>query len=223
MSQANSRGITTSQTQVHDKLGDLIGKYRNTDFRRPISEHTQAAFDQAQAWLDNWSGPIIIDSCCGVGDSTAQLAQRYPDARILGIDKSIARLDKHASYASSTHNYQVIRADVNDFWRLVAGAQWPVQKHYLLYPNPYPKPGQLQKRWHGSPAFLALLAMGGALEIRSNWEIYVREAQFALAQFGIDCQINPISTPVGFTPFERKYLASGQTCWQLQAENVTIV
>lgn len=215
MSTGNSRSITTNQQGVHDKLDALVSRYQAASHQRPISAHTQAAFDEMVAWLGEFNGDIILDSCCGVGESTARLSKRYPHARVIGIDKSQARLDKHSNYASEHNNYRVIRADVNDFWRLAAQANWRVQKHYLLYPNPYPKASQVQKRWHGSAAMKPLMALGNEIEVRSNWLVYLLEFAQAAKQYGMVSDIREVTGADAFTPFERKYIASGQTCWQL--------
>lgn len=215
MSTGNSRSISTNQQGVHDKLDELVARYQRATNQRPVSAHTQQAFDEVSAWLDGFDGGIILDSCCGVGESTARLADKYPDCRVIGLDKSQLRLEKHDNYASDCTNYRVVRADVNDFWRLVADARWPVNKHYLLYPNPYPKASQVQKRWHGSPAMQALMALSDEVEVRSNWLVYLLEFAQAAKHYG---RIGDICTVTGgdaFTPFERKYMASGQTCWQL--------
>ncbi len=215
MTSGNSRNITTNQQGVHEKLDALVGRYQKASHQRPISAHTQAAFEQTAAWLDGFDGDIILDSCCGVGESTARLAKRYPQCRVVGIDKSQARLDKHESYASACDNYRVIRADVNDFWRLAVQANWRVQKHYLLYPNPYPKASQVQKRWHGSAAMKPLMALGSEIEVRSNWLVYLLEFAQAAKHYGCISDIREVHVDDAFTPFERKYAASGQTCWQL--------
>jgi hypothetical protein len=39
-------------------------------------------------------------------------------------------------------------------------------EHFMLYPNPYPKPSDLDKRWHGDSAFPILLNLGGTIEVR---------------------------------------------------------
>ncbi|MEW9798878.1 tRNA (guanine(46)-N(7))-methyltransferase TrmB [Alteromonas sp. CYL-A6] len=215
MVSGNSRAISTNQQGVHDKLDELVKRYQSSATRRPVSQHTQAAFDEVNDWLHGFDGPVVLDSCCGVGESTAKLAVKYPHARVIGIDKSEARLDKHATYASDADNYRVIRADVNDFWRLVAQSQWQVEKHYLLYPNPYPKSSQVQKRWHASDAMPALMATSNAFEVRSNWLVYVMEFAQAARHYGLASALREVDTAHTFTPFERKYTQSGQTCWQL--------
>lgn len=47
-------------------------------------------------------------------------------------------------------NLYLCRADLTDFWMLAyRESDWIIDSHYLLYPNPYPKPKHLQLRWHG--------------------------------------------------------------------------
>lgn len=218
MAENTARPITTNQSGPHDKVAELARRYLHSSSQRPVSEHTKQAFDQACEWLNGWHGEIILDSCCGVGESTAHLAARYPDARVLGLDKSAHRLAKHSHYAASTSNYRVIRADVNDFWRLAADHQWQPVKHFILYPNPYPKSSQVQKRWHCSPALADILRLGGELVVRSNWHIYVEEFALALAEAGIDGRVEQYQAEQPMTPFERKYWDSGQSSWQMTAK-----
>ena len=66
--------------------------------------------------VEAYSGPLIIDSCCGTGDSTRNLAGRFPEALVVGVDKSAHRLARHQP--GDRQNYALVRADVNDFWRL---------------------------------------------------------------------------------------------------------
>lgn len=169
-----------------------------------------------QAWLSDWSGPIVLDSCCGVGESSAVLAKRHPEAKVIGVDKSALRVNKHAEhYDQGTNNHLVIRADVIDFWRLVNENGWSVSHHYLLYPNPYPKSSQFKRRWHGSAAFADLIKLGGQIEVRSNWQIYIEEFSLALDLAKISNQWTRHNVTHAMTPFERKYIASGQSCWRL--------
>ena len=220
--QGNSRTVESQQSGVHDKLEAVVAKYQRTENRRPIHAHTQQAFDAIAEWLRDWQGEVILDSCCGVGKSAAGLAERFPDARVIGVDKSALRVGKHSHYQSEQANYQVVRADVVDFWRLMRDAQsgsaWHIGGHYLFYPNPYPKPSQLQKRWHASQAMPDLMALAPRIEVRSNWLIYLQEFALAAQQYGLSGQIQQVDlTQPPVTPFEQKYHNSGQTCWQYVA------
>ncbi|KAA3658276.1 MAG: SAM-dependent methyltransferase, partial [Calditrichaeota bacterium] len=108
-------------------------------------------------------------------------------------------------------DFAFIRADLFDIWRQAAEVNWQVDRPYLLYPNPWPKKKHLMRRYHGHPAFPSLLQLGTYFELRSNWIIYVKEFQQAVAHvLAIDEQITPISPTVYFSNFEKKYHSSGQ-------------
>jgi len=42
--------------------------------------------------------PLVLDSCCGTGRSTWNLAHLRPDAFIIGVDKSLVRLTRNAAF-----------------------------------------------------------------------------------------------------------------------------
>ncbi|MCO7198279.1 MULTISPECIES: methyltransferase domain-containing protein [unclassified Pseudoalteromonas] len=217
MTEANSRSITTNQQGLHEKLDEIVTKHLTAEFKKPIAAHTQSAFDEVNARVQAFNGPIILDSCCGVGESTANLAKRHPDALVIGIDKSAHRLDKHDVEYKQTEQgqYILVQADLNDFWRLALEADWQPTHHYLLYPNPWPKAKHIQRRWHGSAVFPFIVKLGGKLELRSNWDIYVKEFARALALSGVDVEVEAYESDEAITPFERKYWASGQSSTRL--------
>ncbi|AYA63026.1 tRNA (guanine(46)-N(7))-methyltransferase TrmB [Alteromonas sp. RKMC-009] len=219
MSTGNSREVLSNQQGIHEKLDELVERYRRTENQRPVSDHTRASFDNVCAWLDDWQGDVILDSCCGVGESTANLAERFPDARVIGIDKSALRVDKHVHYQSENQNYAVFRADVNDFWRLARTADWNIVQHFLLYPNPYPKPSQVQKRWYASAAMVDIMALCSNIEVRSNWFLYLMEFARAASHYDLSGDISEITGDNHMTPFERKYRGSGQPCWRLNTRH----
>ncbi len=215
----NSRSITTNQPGPHEKVPELVVRHLGNDSQKPFNQHTLEAFEQVQAWRKqqdpNNTRALIIDSCCGVGESTAHIAGMFPDALVVGIDKSAQRTQKHAHYAEDAGCYQVVRADVNDFWRLAVEAGWQPSHHFLLYPNPYPKSAHVQRRWHASSAFKYIVQLGGKLEVRSNWDIYIQEFAIALQTAGKQAQAEPYAAPEPQTPFERKYWGSGQSSWRV--------
>ena len=215
-----SRRIESSQSATHERLDEVVRKHLRHRFLKPYAQHNQQAFDTAHAWLQQQGKPLVLDSFCGVGESSWQLANRYPDHSIIGIDKSAARLDKHGAHCHNIRdNYLLVRADADDFWRLASDAGWQAEAHYLLYPNPWPKPGQLSYRVHGSPLFPSLLTLGGRIELRSNWPIYVQEFAKALQIAGRNTETTPFIAEHPLTPFERKYQLAGQTLWRCISPN----
>lgn len=216
---ANSRTIVTNQAGPHDTLERRVARALAHPLRKPVAEHTRAAFAKAETWLSARQAPLIIDAGCGVGLSTRQLAQRYPDHAVIGIDRSADRLSR--DHGALADNALLVRADLVDFWRLALAAGWRPQRHYLLYPNPYPKAAHLKMRWHGHPVFPAILALGGRLEVRSNWRLYIEEfAQATRQGTGHSSPDVTEHVPAGdyLTPFERKYATSGQALWKLTVD-----
>ncbi len=186
-------------------------------FKRPIADHTRAAFEAVETHLRKHKRPLIFDSCCGVGDSSRLLAVEYPDHWVVGVDKSEHRLAKERA-GKEPENLILVRADLNDFYRLAAAASWHVVRHYILYPNPWPKAVHLGRRWHGSPVFPDMLRLGGRLELRSNWKLYLEEFQIALGVAGHTGTLAAFKPKAYLTPFERKYAESGQPLWRLVAQ-----
>ncbi len=209
-----SRAVDSNQEDLHPRLQAVVGRHLERPFLRPIARHNQRAFDTVANQVAAYRGPLLLDSFCGVGASTLNLARQYPDALVIGVDKSAHRLARHQP-EPGVDNYRLVRADVDDFWRLALAAGWHPDAHYLLYPNPWPKSGQLQRRVHGSPLFPTLLDLGGRLELRSNWLLYLREFNAALAQAGHRAQLETLPPGPAMTPFEHKYRLAGQALWRL--------
>lgn len=216
MSFGDSKEIITNQSSINENLVDIVNKHLHTEFKKPISAHTQQAFDEVQRIVQDFNGPIILDSCCGVGQSTRIIASQNPDAFVVGIDKSDDRISRNVEDKWDAENYFLVRADLNDFYRLVVAAKWPVKKHYILYPNPWPKAKHVKRRWHGSAVFPYILKVCDNIELRSNWRLYLEEFELAAQICGFDGVINLVNPGTPLTPFEAKYIASEQQCWQLQ-------
>ena len=138
---ANSRPVTSNQTEIHDQLHELVDKHARSHFLKPIAPYNRQSFDQANAaWQQAGCKPLILDSGCGVGLSTRRLAQRHPEAFVIGVDQSEDRLATDVQWQDVLpENFIQVRADVVDFWRLMAEADMYLSTHYLLYPNPWPK------------------------------------------------------------------------------------
>jgi len=210
----HSRLPTSSQAGIHARLDEIVRRHQSTQWLQPIREHNQRAFDRVRPRVAE-NAELILDSGCGTGHSTVRLAEKYPDAMVVGIDKSGARL---ARAPVLPDNALLVRADLADFWRLASAAGWQPSRHFLLYPNPWPKAIHLKRRWHGHPVFPAVLALGGRLDLRTNFGLYAEEFQRALGVVGA-YRMNMVSfTPDdALSPFEVKYLESGHTLYRLTA------
>ncbi|MDN6321134.1 MAG: tRNA (guanine(46)-N(7))-methyltransferase TrmB [Halomonas sp.] len=216
--QHNSRPVVSNQPGPHQDLARRVSRALAHPLRKPIAEHTQRTFAQAAEWFANRQAPLLLDSGCGVGISTRQLAMQFPTHAVIGVDRSEDRLGR--DHGELPENALLVRADLIDFWRLAYQNGWAPEHHYLLYPNPYPKAGHLKMRWHGHAVLPTLLALGGHLELRSNWSLYVEEFALAVAQVTGNQAIVSELAPKGdyLTPFEAKYAQSGQTLWRLSVD-----
>ena len=234
---AGARAVTTNQTDIYDKLEKVVRKYASTEYLRPIADHTRIAFAEAEKFVTEFYGDagrdndlsgrtaykVILDSGCGTGESTVNIALAHPDIPVIGIDKSAARLAKNSSAPA---NAFLVRAELLDFWRLaldeVTAGHWTIPYHALYYPNPWPKQSEATRRFHLHPIFPTLLSLGDAIELRTNWEIYAREfAEAARIATEISGAANPkisiktFSADAPITAFERKYKEARQQLWRV--------
>ena len=215
----NSRSVTSNQDDLHPALEVIVRRHLDHPWRAPLADHDRAAFQRAREWVADRDRPLILDSGCGTGRSSVQLARRYPQALVLGLDQSAHRLARAPRRFDIPDNVLLLRTDCGGFWRLAEQAGWRPWRHYLLYPNPWPKSAHLKRRWHGHPVFPHLLALGGTLVLRTNWALYAREMAAALALAGRAATLG--EPDVGASPltdFEDKYRNSGQRLWELVAE-----
>ena len=209
-----SRSVTTSQTGPHDDLERQLRRHAQSLFAKPIADYNREAFDRVTARMAAVDRPLVLDSGCGTGDSSRLLARHFPDHWVIGVDRSADRLSRQRP--DTPPNCLLVRADLVDFWRLARHAGWTPARHYLLYPNPEPKPRHLKRRFHAHPVFPSVVALGGRLESRSNWRVYLEELALALAFHGRTARVEPVGDDEPpMTPFERKYRASGQPLWRL--------
>ena len=217
MSKASSI-VTSNQTGVHKDLESKIKKHLTNSFRKPYRPFSAEIFHKANEIINNLNLPIILDSGCGTGESSYALSQQNTDAIIVGIDKSEKRLDKFISDENfyDKDNLILIRADVIDIWRMIKQSNWNIKKHYLLYPNPWPKKDQLKRRWHGHPVFPEMLSLCDQIELRTNWKIYADEFKFALElAAGQSVSMETIEMDQFISPFEKKYYESGHELYRV--------
>jgi tRNA (guanine-N7-)-methyltransferase len=213
--------VTSNQTGVHDALESSIKKHLANPFRKPYRPFSGEIFHKANEIIQDSDLPIILDSGCGTGESSFILSEQNQGALIVGIDKSEKRLDSFIKDDNIYHkgNLILIRADVIDIWRMIKQSDWDIKKHYLLYPNPWPKKVQLKRRWHGHPVFPEMLSLCNQIELRTNWQIYAEEFKVALELVvGESVSMEILEGSSFISPFEKKYYESGHELYRVILE-----
>ncbi len=223
-----SREVESSQEGVHPRLDSLLKRHIDSEWSQPLHAPSVAAFRLLESIMDGRSEQVILDSGCGTGESTRLMAEAMPDCIVVGVDKSSARLARTGatSFPHREGNAIWLRAELASFWRLALEAGWHLQRHYLLYPNPWPKPGALQRRWHAHPVFPDMLRLGGRLEMRCNWEPYALEFAVAASRLlGVHVRPRQLAGQAAgpkaaardpcLSPFERKYRNSGHRLYSV--------
>jgi tRNA G46 methylase TrmB len=196
----------TAQVGPHHALLKMVSRHKNADYKRPIPHHQLVSFQTIMSFLEKRGRPIIIDSGCGTGLSSRNLAEAYPHHDVIGIDKSAARLKRASS--APLPNLLLVQGELIDQWRLLAKARLPIERHYLLYPNPWPKISHLSRRFYAHPVFTTMLMLAPYLEVRTNWRIYAEELAMALSYLGHKPQIQEKTDQSFISLFEKKYLGA---------------
>jgi tRNA G46 methylase TrmB len=212
---SNPRKITDAQQGTHANLEKVVRKHCDNAFRKPVAKHTQDAFDCIAGRVEKAllkDTPLLFDSFCGTAMSTQIIAKNNPDRLVVGVDRSEARLTKESN-ANLPDNVILVQAECADFWFLANKAGWKLQKHFILYPNPYPKSKHLKHRCHGHPSYPYLLALGGEVELRTNWKVYADEFSQALEYANIpgvaSLGVSRLKVQEPLTLFEKKYQQGG--------------
>jgi tRNA (guanine-N7-)-methyltransferase len=213
-----SSPVTSNQIGVHKDLEGIVRKHLSNLYKKPYRPFSEELFHQIDEIQKEINLPIILDSGCGTGESSSGLSISNKDSLIIGIDKSEKRLDKQLKDQNIYHKDNLIlaRADVIDIWRMAKQANWAIKKHYLFYPNPWPKKDQLKRRWHGHPIFSEMVSLCDHVELRTNWEIYAEEFKLALEIVtNKEVLMYTIEISDFISPFEKKYYESGHELYRV--------
>ncbi|WP_159455399.1 SAM-dependent methyltransferase [Pseudobacteriovorax antillogorgiicola] len=169
---------------------------------------------------------IDIEIGCGVGLHPILYCQGNPNRQLIAIEHTREKFDKFARRAAQHKlpNLYPIHANAISFIGKY-GRKESVDRFLLMYPNPNPKPSQLNKRWHGMPFMGFLwncLKPGGSITIVTNESWYKEEALEHFERvwnFPVP-NVKAISLDShpdwrSRTHFEAKYLKRGETCYDI--------
>lgn len=163
--------------------------------------------------------PQYLEIGAGRGKHALMFAQDNPDKHLIAIERTRNKFNDFADKAQqlSHNNLLAVHADAIP-WVVHALEPKTLAGVFILYPNPEPKnPSQ---RWLNMPFFEFLLSRmqdQAKLILATNIQDYIEEAEQQAKDLW---QLSPAVTEVDRnsqrTHFEVKYLARGETCWQLE-------
>jgi len=169
---------------------------------------------------------LDLEIGAGQGLHAVQYCARNPGRTLLAVERTQTRfqlLRSRAERHPHLINLLVCRADAIPLVTHFI-ADESLRRVFLLYPNPCPKPSQANQRWHRSP-FMQFLKQkmqpGATLHLATNLEWYAEEAALWMCQehgFELRRREHVGTAEPGRTHFERKYLARGETCFDLVFE-----
>jgi tRNA (guanine-N7-)-methyltransferase len=172
-------------------------------------------------------GPVDLEIGCGAGFHPIRYAQEHSERTLIAIERTHARFARFQSRLAGHPHLTNILAIQDDAIRWVTHRVPPgsLDRIFLLYPNPYPKSGQQNKRWHSMPfmgRLLHCLAAGGTLTLATNMASYAEEARQMMQDVWGVCLVqdrrftaDERSPDKASTHFERKYLQRGEQCTEL--------
>jgi len=183
-------------------------------------------FSPAALDLDRLFGravPKILEIGFGMGETTADIAQRHPHNDYLGIEvhtPGVGSLLKRIADLR-LENVRIIQHDAVEVLRdMVAPAT--LAGVHVFFPDPWPKKRHHKRRLI-QPAFVELLASrmkpGARVHACTDWEEYARQmlevlsAEPALRNTASGYAERPDARPQ--TKFERRGLALGHRVWDL--------
>lgn len=218
MTKQSSKIVTTNQNGIHEDLIEINERY-NLNYQRPISDFSHDTFKEIFRFING--SKVIFDFGCGVGASTFWLANKYPDLAIVGIDKSISRLERKNEFKKDIPaNALLIRGELLDLIYLIYlerhKDKLDIHSIYILYPNPWPKKMHVKRRFHANPIAPFIYGLDCPLILRSNWKVYLEEFALVAKHYGREnIELNLVKEVENITPFEKKYNESQQLIFEL--------
>ena len=169
--------------------------------------------------------PLDVDIGGGDGAFALAYAQAHPERFLVSIERTRRRFFRFRTKLNTIGQLDnLLPVHTNAIWwithHLPANS---VQRYFCLYPNPYPKKRQANRRWHRMPFFARIvdtLCLGGELTVATNIDSYAQEALAWCQQFwGLKLlrveEMQYRSGNTFLTQFEMKYLARGLRCQRM--------
>lgn len=177
------------------------------------------------------SQDLDLEIGCGKGMHAIRYAIQNPDRHLIAIERTkekfdgfINRVETHKSRGLLGNNLIPVFGDAIPILAHQISGKEIFQNIFLLYPNPYPKNSQKNKRFHLSPSttlIIEKLKVGGELILATNLKWYAEEAiDLYCSEWKMQIHTNYVIEhgDSGFQPrthFEKKYLAAGEVCYNV--------
>ncbi len=177
------------------------------------------------ASLGGWQGPLDLEIGAGQGLHAIQYCGKNLGRTLIALERTQNRfknLESRARNHPELANLLISRADAMAFVTHFVPAH-SLDRVFLFYPNPYPKPAQANLRWHRSPFMgflLSRMKFGATLHLATNLDWYATEAVDWMKRLGLRTlgSAKLDASHPARTHFEQKYLARGETCFDLVFE-----
>lgn len=180
---------------------------------RTLTEHTP----------DNIT-PLVVEIGAGKGMHACLYAKQNPNHNLIAIERTANKFTAFQGLKNSVNkevaelnNLNAVHADAIPYC-VYALAPNSVDVVYLLYPNPEPKnPNQ---QWLNMPFFeflLSRLKPNAKIILASNIVEYIDNAyEQAVKTWCLVADKKEVAKDSRRTHFEIKYLARGETCWEIE-------
>ena len=162
--------------------------------------------------------PLVLEIGAGKGKHALSFAVQNPEKHLIAIERTRNKFEAFAKLAAlqGSSNLDAIHADAIA-WTVHAIQPNSLAKIFILYPNP--EQHNPNQQWLNMPFFeflLSRLQVGGEIILVTNIEAYMDNAEQQATN--VWCLPNTrykVATNSQRTHFEVKYLARGETCWEL--------
>jgi tRNA G46 methylase TrmB len=216
-----SNNVWSTQNGPNENLLKTLNRYDKELYQRPIAEFSKKTFKDILEQVNTFGNKVIVlDICCGTGESTFNQAKIYPNNLIIGIDKSLSRLERNNSFKTELpENVLLVRGEVFDlyylFYEAVKQNKLSVLKQFILYPNPWPKEKHFKRRFSGNPITPFIFGIDSEIELRSNWKVYLEEFCLAAKFYGRkNTTLDSFTPEKTITAFEKKFLDSNHVLYK---------
>jgi tRNA (guanine-N7-)-methyltransferase len=202
--------ISNAQRRAHAELFPVFGV--------PFSP---SALDLAG--LFGRAAPKVLEIGFGMGETTAEIAQRLPERDYLGVEVHTPGVGSLLARIAELHlaNVRIVQHDVVEVLQRMIGPG-TLDGVHIFFPDPWPKKRHHKRRLIQGP-FVSLLASrmkpGADLHACTDWEDYaaqmlqVLSAESTLENTASGYATRPETRPE--TKFERRGIGLGHGVWDV--------